>query len=283
MEWAHALVCELADARRGCSMQHANATTAQFTRAWLSTIISPPIARPSFTLPSRNVRKLVIKVATLSCAMNKLSPFMQPFEQLPPTLPVFPLSNAVVLPASNLPLNIFEPRYLNMVQDAMGSHRLIGMIQPRDDTANPDLYQVGCAGRITRYAETNDGRLEIALTGLCRFTIQEELSTTRGYRLVSPDWSTFAGDYHEPVEVSDQDNTRFTSALRAYLSANNMEADWSVLEQLDTEALTNSFVAVLPLGVEDKQLLVETDGLANRLRAFTAILEGHAENSGMCH
>ena len=119
--------------------------------------------------------------------MSRLSPFVQPFEQLPPTLPVFPLSSAVVLPATNLPLNIFEPRYLNMVQDAIESHRLIGMIQPRYDTANPGLYQVGCAGRITRYAETNDGRLEIALTGLCRFTIGEELSTTCGYRLVKPD------------------------------------------------------------------------------------------------
>ena len=215
--------------------------------------------------------------------MNRLPPFVQPFEHLPATLPVFPLSNAVVLPASNLPLNIFEPRYLNMVQDAMESHRLIGMIQPRDDTANPDLYQVGCAGRITRYAETNDGRLEIALTGLCRFSIEEELSTTRGYRLVKPDWSKFAADYREPVEASKQDITRFMSALRAYLSEKNMQADWSMLEQLGTETLTNSSVAVLPLGVEDKQLLVETDTLVNRLRAFTAILEGHTENSVVRH
>lgn len=215
--------------------------------------------------------------------MNRLPPFIPPFEQLPFTLPVFPLRDAVVLPASNLPLNIFEPRYLNMVQDAMQSHRLIGMIQPRDDTANPELYQVGCAGRITRYTETNDGRLEIVLTGLCRFTIHEELSTTRGYRLVKPDWSPFAGDYREPVEASKQDITRFISALRTYLSEKDMEVDWPMLQQLGTETLTNSFISVLPLDVGDKQLLIETDSLMNRLRAFTAILEGHTENSVARH
>ncbi len=100
---------------------------------------------------------------------------MQQFEQLPDTLPVFPLTNAVVMPGGHLPLNIFEPRYLNMLQDAMERHRLIGMIQPRDESPNPDLYSVGCAARITRYEETNDGRLEVSLTGLCRFEIKEEL------------------------------------------------------------------------------------------------------------
>ena len=115
--------------------------------------------------------------------------------QLPDVLPVFPLANAVVLPGGYLPLNIFEPRYLNMVQDAMEGHRLVGMVQPRDDSTKPELYQVGCAGRVTRYYETQDGRLEIVLSGLCRFRIGEELSTTRGYRLIKPDWSEFEIDY----------------------------------------------------------------------------------------
>ena len=121
--------------------------------------------------------------------MKPHSPFMQAYDQLPDTLPVFPLPNAVILPGGYLPLNIFEPRYLNMLEDAMASHRLIGMIQPRDDNTQPALYQFGCAGRISRYEETRDGCLEIMLSGLCRYEIKQEITTTRGYRLIIPDWS----------------------------------------------------------------------------------------------
>ena len=218
-----------------------------------------------------------------SRTMKKLSPFMQHFDQLPETLPVFPLPNAVVLPGSNLPLNIFEPRYLNMLQDAMETHHLIGMVQPRDDNTKPELFQVGCAGRIAHYAETRDGRLEIALTGLCRFRVMEELSTTRGYRLIKPDWSTFAADYDEPVEPEAQDKSGFNSALQAYLNRKEMQADWNMLKKLSTEELTNSLVSVLPLSVEDKQMLIETSTLTHRVRAFTAILESNSETSAIRH
>ena len=215
--------------------------------------------------------------------MKKHSPFTQDFEQLPDTLPVFPLTNAVVLPGGFLPLNIFEPRYLNMVQDAMESHHLIGMIQPRDDSAKPELFAVGCAARIVRYLETDDGRLEILLAGLCRFTIEEELSTTRGYRLVKPDWSNFAIDYADVGEPTDIEKTQFKTALRTYLEDIDMQADWKNLEKLTSEELINSLAGVLPVNAADKQLLIEADTLAHRLTAFTAILEDHNQVSGVRH
>ncbi|MDJ0807864.1 MAG: LON peptidase substrate-binding domain-containing protein [Gammaproteobacteria bacterium] len=213
--------------------------------------------------------------------MKKHSPFTQSFDQLPGILPVFPLASAVVMPGGYLPLNIFEPRYLNMLQDAMASHHMIGMIQPRDDSAKPALFEVGCAGRVTRYSETDDGRLEIVLTGLCRYRIIEELSTTRGYRLVRPDWSEFSIDFDEIEEPAELDKSQFDTALRAYMKQNHMQADWKVMEELSREELTNNLVGILPLSSTDKQMLIETDTLASRLRAFTAILEGHSKISSI--
>lgn len=215
--------------------------------------------------------------------MRTLSPFMQSFEQLPATLPIFPLANAIVLPGSNLPLNIFEPRYLNMLQDAMQNHRLIGMIQPRDESNEPALYQVGCAGRITRYQETSDGRLEITLTGLCRFRVAEELSTTRGYRLIKPGWQEFAMDYEEPGEAAAEDRNLVISALRKFIENNNMPAEWEILEKLSTGDLTNSLLGILPLTKEDKQMLIETDTLAQRTRALGALLEDQDNQSSLKH
>ena len=215
--------------------------------------------------------------------MMKHSPFTQNFEDLPDTLPIFPLTNAVVLPGGYLPLNIFEPRYLQMVQDAMESHRLIGMIQPRDDSKKPRLYDVGCAGRITRYHETQDGRLESLLTGLCRFRVVEELSTTRDYRLVKPDWSEYEIDFVDAEGTQPADKMQFNSALKSYLEHIEMQVDWDVLEKLSNEELINSLVSALPLGDGDKQMLIEATTLENRLRAFTAILEGNSSVSGVKH
>ena len=211
------------------------------------------------------------------------SPFMQNFAELPETLPIFPLANAVVLPGGQLPLNIFEPRYLNMLQDAMESHHLIGMIQPRDDSAKPDLFQIGCAGRITRYQEISDGRLEIILTGLCRFRLIEELSTTRGYRLIRPDWSAFYADFNDVEEPAELEKSEFNTALKTYLDHNELKADWKILDKLSSEELTNNLVGILPLSNADKQMLIETDTLSHRLRAFTAILEGNSKITGLRH
>ncbi len=215
--------------------------------------------------------------------MSKLSPFMQHFEQLPNTLPVFPLNNAVVMPGSHLPLNIFEPRYLNMLQDAIESHHLIGMIQPRDESPKPELYKVGCAARITRYEETNDGRLEISLTGLCRFEIKDEIVTTRGYRLIVPDWSQFAIDYEEQAEPDAVTQKSFINALKAHFNPTDMKLDWEVMEKLDAESLLNALFYFLGLSDEDKQILIEIDTVEQRIKAITAILEGNNDISAIRH
>ena len=215
--------------------------------------------------------------------MKKHSAFMQTFERLPATLPIFPLGNAIMFPGGNLPLNIFEPRYVNMIQDAMRSDQLIGMIQPRDDTEKSALFDIGCAGRITRYEENNDGRIEIVLTGLCRFTLKEELVSMRGYRLVVPDWSAHACDYDIPEPASEMASASFKNALKRYFNENNMEADWTVLEKLDAEELANSLFSFLPLTPEDKQLLVEIDTFEDRLTAFTAVLENSNNKSSTVH
>jgi len=205
--------------------------------------------------------------------MKTKSPFTQTFEQLPDTLPVFPLPGAVLLPGGDLPLNIFEPRYLNMVQDALATQRLIGMIQPLNEQPVPELYPIGCAGRITRYLETEDGRLEIVLSGVCRFRVLEELAGIRGYRVVRPDWQPFAQDYQQQ-SVDEALRQAFRSGLERYFAEHKMQADWDKLEQLSVEELSSNLIAVLPLNAAEKQLLLEAPDLPRRLDLFCAVLQG---------
>lgn len=215
--------------------------------------------------------------------MRKLSPFMQTFENLPNTLPVFPLNNAVVMPGGQLPLNIFETRFLNMIQDAMESHRLIGMIQPRDEGESPKLYKVGCAARITRYEETNDGRIEISLAGLCRFETEEEIVSTRGYRLIVPNWSKFEIDYNDHDEPDSATQFTFLNTLRSHFKQTNMDIDWKVMEKLSTENLFNALFYFLELSDEDKQMLIEMDTLGQRIKAITAVLDSSNEQTHIQH
>lgn len=218
-----------------------------------------------------------------------LSPFTPSFDQLPNTLPIFPLPNALLVPGARLPLNIFEPRYLNMVFDAMKHDGLIGMVQPKPEPktmrgANtPNVYEIGCAGRITDYSETQDGRLEIVLTGLCRFTLQDELSSIRGYRVIVPNWSAFSGDYNLIVEPNQPIIDAFTNALRHFLNGHDMPADWELFSKLSTASLVSSLMNVLPIDVAERQLLLEADTLESRLRAFTAILAGTVSDSQTRH
>jgi len=210
-----------------------------------------------------------------------INPFNVPFDQLPDTLPVFPLPGVIVMPGSELPLNIFEPRYLNMVSDALGSHRMIGMVQPDPNAKGDDgLCHTGCAGRITQYRETDDGRIEMLLTGVCRFDLGEELPTTRGYRLVIPLWSRFSNDYtdHEVMLSSAKD--LLTQTLKAYLQSKNLDADWATLERLSTMRLLSSMCMALPLSAADKQLLLETTHPAERLNTFIAILDSELSSPG---
>ncbi len=196
---------------------------------------------------------------------------MQAFDKLPNTLPIFPLNNAVVMPGSHLPLNIFEPRYLNMFQDAMESHRLIGMIQPRDDSANSELFDIGCAARITRYEETIDGRLEVSLTGLCRFEFTEELTSTRGYRLIIPSWDKYKIDYSDE-DIKEDSHQSFINALKLYFNKTDFDLDWKAMKKLSPENLFNSLYYFIELSPTDKQMLLEIDTSTQRIKALTAIL-----------
>jgi Lon protease-like protein len=203
-----------------------------------------------------------------------MNPFIAPFEQLPATLPVFPLPGAIVMPGNELPLNIFEPRYLNMISDALSSHRMIGMIQPDPDaTDRTGLFQTGCAGRITQYRETNDGRIEMALSGVCRYDISEELPTTRGYRLVIPDWSRFSDDYEDQNSDLRNEHDLLVHTLKSYFEVKDLEVDWSMLERLPTLRLMNSLSMALPLSEQSKQVLLETVKPVERLQTFAAMLE----------
>lgn len=203
------------------------------------------------------------------------TPFFPKFEQLPDTLPIFPLAGVVVMPDSELPLNIFEPRYLNMVDDALRSHRMFGMIQPDPsrDGEPPPVYRTGCAGRITSFSETADGRIELVLTGICRFDAVEELATTRGYRLVKPGWSRFASDLSEkPGTVMDESH-RFFAVLRRYFDANGLQTDWEKLRQLPAHRMTDMLTTLLPLEPAAKQVVLETVDPAARARTLLATLE----------
>ena len=210
-----------------------------------------------------------------------LSPFIASYDQLPDTLPVFPLPGTILMPGNELPLNVFEPRYLNMVSDALGSHRMIGIIQPDPNTKDDsELSHTGCAGRITQYRETSDGRIEMVLVGVCRFDLGEELPTTRGYRLIVPQWSRFAADYSEHEGSMNTAHGLLLQTLKAYFRFKDLDVDWTMLERLSTVRLINSMSMALPLSEADKQLLLETVQSAERLDTFIALLNSESRSPG---
>lgn len=201
--------------------------------------------------------------------------FATRLEDLPRMLRIFPLQRAVLLPGQNLPLNIFEPRYLHMVFDALGNGRMIAMIQPRDSGADgeePPIFDVGCAGRITSFEETGDGRLLIQLTGTCRFEVEQEVEPTNGYRRVLPDWSRYAADLQPPPEpgigFSDLEE-----ALRRFAAANRLQMPWDALPTLPSATLIDLLCMQLPLDVKDVQALIEADTMVERAHALRAVLE----------
>lgn len=209
------------------------------------------------------------------------SPFITPHDQLPETLPIFPLAGAIVMPGSDLPLNIFERRYLNMVNDALRSHHMIGMIQPDPDSRDGKvLCQTGCAGRITQYRETADGRMEIVLSGVCRYDIEKILPTTRGYQLGVPNWRRFSNDYVDQEAKLRGEHDQLIETLKRYFELKGLDTDWSGLEQLPTVKLINSLSMALPFSEQDKQKLLETIEPAERLFTFTALLGSEVQMSG---
>ena len=195
---------------------------------------------------------------------------------LPAAIPVFPLAGALLLPRGELPLNIFEPRYLAMIDDAIKAERIIGMIQPDESKAaggsQPGLQRVGCAGRITQFGETGDGRYLITLTGIARFKIAEELSVSTPYRQCRVDYS-FDQDFVPRAGEEDVDRDALLRTLRAFLEANKLEADWGDIRAAPTEALVNGLAMMSPYGPREKQALLEAPDLKTRADTLIAVTE----------
>jgi uncharacterized protein len=197
---------------------------------------------------------------------------------LPGVIPVFPLPGALLLPRGQMPLNIFEPRYLAMVDDALrDGHRLIGMIQP-DPAKNgrsdkPKLFAVGCVGRITQLAETGDGRYLIELTGVSRFRVAEEIKVATDYRQCRVTYAPFTEDFVARKGEQQVDRAALLEALRDFLKSNNLEADWEGIEKAPNEALVNALSMMSPYGTAEKQALLEATDLKTRAEILVAITQ----------
>ena len=195
-------------------------------------------------------------------------------DDLPEVVPVFPLAGSLLLPDANMPLNIFEPRYLAMIDDAIRGHRLVGIIQPRWDVGDagdtPPVVAVGCLGRITAFQEAGDGRYIVNLAGVCRFRQTHELPGRNGYRLfkITP----FAGDLAD-ADAEGVDREALLGAFRAFLEANGMEADWDSVSKTPTDALVNMLSMMSPYGPAEKQALLEAPDLKTRAETLVAITE----------
>lgn len=194
----------------------------------------------------------------------------------PQIVPVFPLTGALLLPGGRMPLNIFEPRYLAMIDDAIGGTRLIGMIQPSLDGATgedgePRLSAVGCLGRVTSFGETGDGRYLIALLGVCRFRVLEEVSRRTPYRQcrIAP----FITDLDETARGAEIDRPALLKAFKAYLAANDLEADWESVSRAENASLVNALSMMAPYGAAEKQALLEAPDLKTRAETLIAITE----------
>lgn len=206
----------------------------------------------------------------------------QDLSDLPNVLPLFPLPAALLLPFGQLPLNIFEPRYMAMTNNAMSSDRIIGMIQPADHAAaqvlddakaKPSLKTIGCAGRITSFAETSDGRILITLTGICRFGVIKELDNLYPYRLAQVDFDPYSNDLDETHGEGDVDRERLLSILKAFIELENLPIDWKSINAASTMALVNGLSMASPYGMSEKQALLEADTLKTRAETLIALTE----------
>jgi uncharacterized protein len=197
---------------------------------------------------------------------------------LPEVIPVFPLAGALLLPRGQMPLNIFEPRYLALVDDSLrDGHRLIGMIQPdathsaSEDT--PALFQVGCVGRITQLAESGDGRYILELTGVSRFKVVEELAVKTPYRQCRVDYFPFVDDFTARKGEDEVDRDTLLSVLTDFLKANNLKVDWGGVESAPNEALVNALAMMSPYGAPEKQAMLEAPDLKTRAEILIAVTE----------
>ena len=201
---------------------------------------------------------------------------MSKIADLPDTIPVFPLPGALLLPRGRLPLHIFEPRYLAMIEDCLKTkHRLIGMIQPREvpGTGEKRLNAIGCAGRLTGFSETEDGRYMITLSGISRFRVRDEVTGFAPYRRCSVDWGGFGRDLGPTEEDPGFRREEFLALLGRYFAAQNLSTDWSSLKEAETELLINSLSMLCPFGPEDKQALLEAPSLSTRRETLVTLIE----------
>ena len=198
-------------------------------------------------------------------------------EDLPAVIPVFPLPAALLLPRADMPLNIFEPRYLAMIDAALAGDRVIGMIQPDERLAacalGPSLCTIGCAGRITSLAETGDGRYMITLTGIARFRIVEEVAGPAPFRRCRVTARPFAGDFLAEGEEEMVDRRAVLKTFRAYLDAHNLDTDWESVGRASNETLINALAMMAPFGPAEKQALLEAPDLKSRAETLVAITE----------
>jgi Lon protease-like protein len=203
-------------------------------------------------------------------------------EDLPKTLPIFPLPGALLLPGGELPLNIFEPRYLQMIAHALSGDRLIGMIQPRHmesehDLASTDsvseLYDIGCAGRITSFVEGDQNQVQIILSGICRFKIGRELDAINSFRLVRPLWDEFCVDLTDEDATVAEDREELLDSLRRFLASKSMQADWDEICEASTPTLINTMTLIGSFTSGEKQALLEAPDLLQRTRTLMALTE----------
>ena len=204
------------------------------------------------------------------------SGFSTEFHNLPASLPVFPLGGVLLLPYGRLPLNIFEQRYLAMTDDALRSERLIGIIQPTSEVEGqqkfPPLYKTGCAGRITAFSETDDGRYLVTLLGICRFDVEDEVDSTRGYRRVVPNWEPFRSDVVKRDKF-DIDKERLLVALRGYFEKKTIDADWEAINRMNNVQLITTLAMICPFNATEQQALLVAEKIEDRASTMISLLE----------
>jgi uncharacterized protein len=195
-------------------------------------------------------------------------------DTLPQTLPVFPLAGVILLPGGRIPLNVYEPRYVSMIEDALAAGRMIGLIQPNElhGGADAPLFQIGCAGRIVSFSETEDNRFLITLAGICRFAIQDEIKTIRGYRRIIPNWSDFQDDLI-PEQLLHFDRARLMTALQRYFRQQSVAANWDAIEQTDDDRLITSLCMICPFEASEKQALLEAPTSFERAQMLITLIE----------
>lgn len=203
-------------------------------------------------------------------------------EDCPSVIPVFPLPGALLLPRGHMPLNIFEPRYVAMIDAALKGDRVIGMIQPDVESTSsiPSLFRVGCAGRITQFAETGDGRYLISLVGIARFRVEEELSVTTPFRQCRVGFEPFRTDFRARAGEEEVDRAGVLKALRDFVQAAEVKVDWAGIEEAPNEALVNALCMMSPFGPREKQAMLEAPDLKTRAEVLIAVTEIELARTG---